>query len=213
LFAGKGKRFLAFQLSAYFCDMIIIENTLVSEDVLEKNFICDIEKCKGACCIEGDAGAPLNQDELLIIESQFENIKPYLSKAAFQDIERRGFYEKDKDGDIVTTCQPDGLCNFATINKQGILACGMEQAFIEGKTSYKKPISCHLYPIRISQVGQYEALNYHRWDICKAACTLGEKHKTPVYTFLKDALIRKFGEDWYNTLDEIAEDWNQQKNG
>ena len=190
--------------------MIIIENTLVSEDVLEKNFICDIEKCKGACCIEGDAGAPLSQDELLIIESQFENIKPYLSEAAIQDIERRGFYEKDKDGDLVTTCQPDGLCNFATINKQGILACGMEQAFIEGKTTYKKPISCHLYPIRISQVGQYEALNYHRWDICKAACTLGEKHKTPVYSFLKDALIRKFGEDWYNTLDEIAEDWNEQ---
>lgn len=192
--------------------MIIIENALVSEDVLEKNFICDIDKCKGACCIEGDAGAPLNQDELEIIKSQFENIKPYLSEAALLDIEKRGFYEKDKDGDLVTTCQPDGLCNFATIDKQGILACGMEQAYLDGKTTYKKPISCHLYPIRISQVGQYEALNYHRWDICKAACALGEQHKTPVYAFLKDALVRKFGEEWYKTLDEIAKDWNEQMN-
>lgn len=191
--------------------MIIIENTLVSEDVLEKNFICDIEKCKGACCIEGDAGAPLNQEELKIIEEQFEHIKPYLSDAAIADIEKRGFYEKDKDGDLVTTCQPDGLCNFATNDKQGVLACGMEQAYLEGKTTYKKPISCHLYPIRISQVGQYEALNYHRWDICNVACVLGEKHKTPVYAFLKDALVRKFGEEWYNTLDEIAKDWNEEK--
>ena len=192
--------------------MIIIENALVSEDILENNFICDIEKCKGTCCIEGDAGAPLNQDELKIIQSQLYFIKPYLSDEAIQDIERRGFYEKDKDGDLVTTCQPDGLCNFASIDKQGILACGMEQAYLDGKTTYKKPISCHLYPIRISQVGQYEALNYHSWDICKAACALGEKHKTPVYSFLKEALIRKFGEEWYNTLDEIAEDWNEQKN-
>jgi Fe-S-cluster containining protein len=206
LFAGKGKRFLAFQLSAYFCDMIIIENTLVSEDVLEKNFICDIEKCKGACCIEGDAGAPLNQDELLIIESQFENIKPFLSEAAIQDIERRGFYEKDKDGDFVTTCQPNGLCNFANIDKQGILACGMEQAFLDRKITFKKPISCHLYPIRIKEYSDFSAVNYHKWHICSDACALGQELGVPVYQFVKEALIRKFGQQWFDELDKVAKE-------
>lgn len=193
--------------------MIIIENTLISEDVLEKNFICDIEKCKGACCIEGDAGAPLLEEEINIIKAQLDLIKPYLAPDSIKEIELKDFYEIDKDGDFVTTCQPDGLCNFAIRGNQGVLACGIEQAYLDGMIDYQKPISCHLYPIRISQVGQYEALNYHRWDICKPACALGEKHKVPVYSFLKDALVRKFGIEWYETIDEIAHQWNEQKFG
>lgn len=185
--------------------MIIHRDTLISDDIIEKNFICDIEKCKGACCVEGEFGAPLTTDEIKIIEKEYENIKPHLSPKGQKAIDKKGIWEKDSEGDIVTTCLPTGECNFSIYDKNGILECGIEKAFKDGKTTFRKPISCHLYPIRVDKVGEHEALNYHRWNICKPACALGNKHKVPIYKFLKDALIRKFGEAWYEELEEIAE--------
>lgn len=187
--------------------MILLEKTIVSEDILEKNFICNLSACKGACCIEGDSGAPITQDELEILEAELENIKPYLTAVSLEAIKTQNFWEKDTDGDLVTTCLPTGECNFSLRNEAGMLKCGIEQAYRDGKTSIQKPLSCHLYPIRISNVGEFEALNYHRWDICKPACKLGEEHQVAVYQFLKEPLIRKFGADWYNELDEIAKQW------
>jgi hypothetical protein len=187
--------------------MILLENTIVSEDILEKNFICNLAACKGACCIEGDSGAPITQDELEILESELENIKPYLTAVSLEAIKTQNFWEKDTDGDLVTTCLPTGECNFSLRDEAGILKCGIEQAYRDGKASIQKPLSCHLYPIRISNVGEFEALNYHRWDICKPACKLGEEHQVAVYQFLKEPLTRKFGADWYNELDEIAKQW------
>jgi hypothetical protein len=187
--------------------MILLENTIVSEDILEKNFICNLSACKGACCIEGDSGAPITQDELEILEAELENIKPYLTAVSLEAIKTQNFWEKDTDGDLVTTCLPTGECNFSLRDEAGMLKCGIEQAYRDGKASIQKPLSCHLYPIRISNVGEFEALNYHRWDICKPACKLGEEHQVAVYQFLKEPLIRKFGADWYNELDEIAKQW------
>ena len=183
--------------------MIIHENTLLSEDLFEQNFICNLSKCKGACCVEGDQGAPISKEEIAAIAENLESIRPFLTEPSLKAISQKGFWETDPEGDLVTTCLPTGECNFS-IYKDGILGCGMEQAWKEGKSTFRKPISCHLYPIRISQVGEYEALNYHRWDVCKPACALGNEHKVPVYSFLKDALIRKYGEGWYNELDGIA---------
>jgi hypothetical protein len=183
--------------------MIIHGDTLVSEDLFEKNFICNLSKCKGACCVEGDQGAPVTREEIAAMQHNLEAVKPYLTPESLKAIESKGFWETDPEGDLVTTCLPTGECNFS-IYKDGILSCGIEQAWKDGNSSFRKPISCHLYPIRVSNVGNYEALNYHRWDVCKPACQLGDEHQVPVFRFLKDALIRKYGESWYNELDDIA---------
>lgn len=185
--------------------MIIHENTLLSEDIFEKHFICDLSKCKGACCIEGEFGAPLLKEEIPLIESELENIKPYLTAKSIEDISKRGVWEMDIDKEEVTTCLPTGECNFSFRDAEGVLSCGIELAWKEGKSQFRKPISCHLYPIRISKVGEYQALNYHRWEVCKPACKLGDKHKVPVFKFLKDALTRRFGKEWYTELEQIGE--------
>ena len=191
---------------AFFFTMLLHENTLISEDVFEKHFICDLSKCKGACCVEGDYGAPLQEDEIKVIESELESIIPYLTEKSVQGIAAKGIWEYDKDGDVVTTCLPTGECHFAIRNSDGILGCGIEKAWNEGKCTIQKPISCHLYPIRISKVGEYDALNYNRWEICKPACKMGDKHKVTVFDFLKPALIRKYGSEWYN---EVMTLWNE----
>jgi len=185
--------------------MIIHEPTLISEDLFDKQFICDLSKCKGACCIEGEFGAPISKQEIELLEKELPAILPYLTKESQKALKKKGVYEKDSEGDLVTTCLPTGECNFAYRDKQGILGCGIEKAWKEGKITFQKPISCHLYPIRITKVGTFEALNYHKWDICKPACKLGKENNMPVFKFLKDALIRKFGEKWYAELEEIAE--------
>lgn len=192
--------------------MILLENTIVSEDILEKNFICNLAACKGACCIEGDSGAPLTADEVEVLASELSNIKPYLTAASLADMDKKDFWEKDTDGDLVTTCLPTGECNFSLRDELGYLKCGIEQAYRDGKASIQKPLSCHLYPIRLSKVGDFEAVNYHRWDICKPACKLGDEHQLAIYQFLKEPLVRKFGIDWYGELDAIAKQWNEEKN-
>lgn len=188
--------------------MIIHENTLLSEDLFEKHFICDLSKCKGACCVEGDFGAPVTEEEIKTLNEIMPHISPYLTPEGLEVIRLKGVSEKDSDGDLVTTCLPTGECSFA-IYENGVLGCGIEKAWKNGATGFQKPVSCHLYPIRVKKVAEYDALNYHRWDVCKPACKLGEEHKMPVYKFLKGALVRAYGQEWYDELDGIAEALNE----
>lgn len=182
--------------------MIEHGKTLLSDDVRDEAFVCDLQKCKGACCVEGDLGAPLEFDELDKIEEVVDLVKPYLSEKAQKTLEKEGGYLLDDMGEFSTTTIEGKECAFAYYDEQNILKCSIEQAWKEGKTDFRKPVSCHLYPIRITKAGEYEALNYDRWHICSPACDLGEKLKVPVYKFLKEALIRKYGEDWYTELEK-----------
>jgi len=190
--------------------MFIIEDKLVSEEILEKKFVCDLSACKGACCVQGDAGAPLNNDELGILEEEYANIKDFLREEGRQAIAEEGVYTIDSDGDIVTPLINGKECAYTLFEKDGTASCGIEKAWKAGKTSFRKPISCHLYPIRVSNQTQYEALDYHAWEICKPACSCGESLKVPVYRFLKDSLIRAYGEEWYGFLCEAASAWEAQ---
>jgi len=183
--------------------MIVHENTLVSLDLLEKDFVCNLSACKGACCVEGESGAPLDEEEIGIIEENLEAIKPFMEARSVKLLQKRGFWEKDTDGDLVTLCHNGRACIFA-ITEAGIYKCAMEKAYLAGKTKWPKPISCHLYPVRLAKVGEYRALNYSKWEVCDPACQLGASLKVPVFKFLKDALVRKFGENWYKGLEEIA---------
>ncbi|MBS1765369.1 MAG: DUF3109 family protein [Bacteroidetes bacterium] len=180
--------------------MIKVGKILVSDDLVTENFICDLEKCKGACCVEGESGAPLDEEELPVFEKIYKKVKPYLTDDGIKAIEEQGLYVKDSDDDWVTPLMwPGGPCAY-TIFEKGIAYCGIEKAWRDGKIKFQKPVSCHLYPIRIEKMRAGEALNYHRWELCSAACKLGKKKKVRVYEFLKTALIRKYGEKWYDKL-------------
>ena len=185
--------------------MILVENAVISDDIKERAFVCDLEKCKGACCVEGDLGAPLEESELEELERAYEAVKPYLSQKGVEAIAQQGLYIKDFEGDFSTTTIDNKECAFAIYDEKNVLKCGIEQAYFDGKTTFRKPISCHLYPIRITKYDYYEALNYDQWSICSAACSLGEKLGVPVYKFLKEALIRKYSEAWYAELCEDIE--------
>lgn len=185
--------------------MIEINKTLISDHLLEKRFVCDLSACKGECCIAGDAGAPLEEDELKTLRQILPEVLPYLSDEGRKTIEKKGVYEIDEDGDFVTPLMETGQkpCAFVVFDKHNIAKCGIEQAYLDGKITFKKPISCHLYPVRLAKSNDYTLVNYDQWSICKPACTLGEQLNVKVYKFLKEPLIRKFGEDWYNELSTI----------
>lgn len=185
--------------------MIIVGNAVLSDDLVENEFVCDLNKCKGACCVEGDLGAPLTDEELGILEQHLESIEEYLTVDGKEAIKQQGAYVKDEEGDFSTPTIRGRECAYSIYDEKGILKCGIEQAYKDGKIPFQKPISCHLYPIRITQYEQYDALNYDRWSICKDACTLGQKLQMPVYKFVKDALVRKYGADWYRQLEEEVE--------
>ena len=188
--------------------MIIIGQTLVSEELLEQQFVCDLNACKGACCIEGESGAPLEQHELLLLEESLDGARPYLRPEGIAVIDEQGPYTLDDDGDFVTSLVgKHGACAFVTYDEKGIAKCGLEQAHNDGKTNWKKPISCHLYPVRLAQLKEYVAVNYHRWQVCEPACACGKSLKVPVYKFLKDPLVRRFGQEWYEELEQIAAVW------
>ncbi|SKC01291.1 DUF3109 family protein [Dyadobacter psychrophilus] len=180
--------------------MILIENTCISDDIEDQFFVCNLDKCKGACCVEGDSGAPLDEDELAILDEIYPHVEPYLTQAGKDVIAREGTYTKDWDGDYVTPIINGKECAYALYDERGILKCGIEQAYNDGKITYKKPISCHLYPIRVTKYEQYHALNYDRWEICSPACSFGQELGVPVYKFLKDPLIRAYGPKWYDQL-------------
>ncbi len=189
--------------------MIIIDNILVSEEVVEKQFVCDLSKCKGGCCEEGDAGAPLEKEELDIIVELYEKIKPYLTKAAINEIEKKGKYTYDREfGWVTPTLEHDKeICVYGKRDEKGVIKCAFEQAYYDGLTTWKKPLSCHLFPIITHKKNKtgYERVNYEpREKLCNPACGLGQKLQVRTYEFLKEALIRKYGEDFYTALDTIA---------
>ena len=180
--------------------MIKVGEVLVSDDIKEVEFVCHLEKCKGACCVEGDLGAPLEEDELPIMEAIQEDIRPYLTKEGLKSIKRHGPYLLDEDGGYSTPTINGRECAYAHYDEKGILKCGIEQAYLDGKVPFRKPISCHLYPIRVTRKKGFEAVNYHKWGICAAACVLGQSLGVPLYKFLKEPLVRKYGEAWYREL-------------
>lgn len=184
--------------------MIILQNTVISDDLKDKFFVCNLEKCKGACCVEGDLGAPLEEEELAILSENYDVIKPYLSEAGVKAIEEQGLYIKDWEDDFSTTTIGNRECAYAIYDENLTLKCGIEQAYLDGKINWRKPISCHLYPIRITKYDGFEALNYDKWQICNAACSFGQDLGVRVYQFLKEPLIRKYGENWFKELDELV---------
>jgi hypothetical protein len=185
--------------------MISIGNVLIGDEITEQNFICDLSSCKGGCCENGAAGAPLEENEVGIINEVYEQIKPYLSKESINEIEKQGKFVSFGDYEYVTPVIKDdsNICVYAVRSKNGVIKCAFEQAYMAGKTKWKKPISCHLFPIIIRKKEDYEIMNYEPRSLCKAACSFGERLQIPMYEFLKEAIIRKYGEGFYNELDSI----------
>ncbi len=188
--------------------MIAIGDVLVSDDVISSYFACELNACKGACCIEGDYGAPLTIDEVEILNDLLPILEPYLSQDSLELIKEKGavLYHEETEGHV-TNLMPNGACVFMGRDEMGIAYCGIEKAYMDGKTNFRKPISCHLYPIRVNENPHlgFTAVNYHRWDICTAACGKGKKEKILLYKFLKEPIIRKFGESFYEELCAAAD--------
>lgn len=179
---------------------------MVDASLITNDFVCNLTACKGYCCVEGDYGAPMDSEEVQTIDDHLEAIKPYLPKNNLRKLEQEGFWEKDPDGDLVTKCmeEKETECVFARQEEDGVYKCTIERAWEDGKLPFQKPVSCHLYPVRIDERGPMPALHYDKADICDPACTLGDSLQVPIYQFVKDALVRKFGEDWFQKLDEVA---------
>jgi hypothetical protein len=183
--------------------MLIIDDIMVSDDLYLVKFLCPLEKCKGACCVEGDAGAPLEEEEISELEDYTDQIMEYMIPEGIDAVKQGGVFDYDVDGSFVTPLIRGGDCAFINFTK-GVAWCSIEKAYAEGKIPIRKPVSCHLYPVRLSKVGDTEAVNYHKWQICEPALQSGTREGIPLYVFLKDALIRRYGEAWYDKLvDEI----------
>ena len=191
--------------------MIQIGNTLVSDDLLTEAFVCDLNACKGACCVEGEYGAPLTQDEADELARLQDQIAPYLSDEGKATIADQGAWITGEDGELETPLMPTGHCAYVIEDADKKLKCGLETVHQEGVLSFKKPLSCHLYPVRLQQYSSFEAVNYHQWDICGAACALGSSLKVKVYVFVKEALVRKFGEEWYAALEKAGAELAEKK--
>lgn len=193
--------------------MILIEDKLISEEIFSEEFVCNLSKCKGACCVEGDVGAPLDKEETVILDQIFDKIKPYLTAEGVESIEKQGKWEIDeRDGDFVTPMVENKQCSYVTYDEKGITKCGIEKAYEDGVVEFQKPISCHLYPIRVKEYSTFTALNYDEWPICAPACTLGKELQVPVYKFVKTPLIRKFGAEFYTMLSDAADEWQKEFN-
>lgn len=185
--------------------MFEIGNAVVSRDVVEEEFICDLLACKGCCCVEGESGAPLELEEVAKLEEVLPLVWDDLSPQAQEEINKNGVAYKDYDGDMVTSIVNGEDCVFTYYDADGICKCAIEKAYREGKTDFYKPISCHLYPIRLQEYKSFTAVNYHRWSVCCEAIKLGKKEGVKIYQFLKEPLIRRFGESWYNELCEVVD--------
>lgn len=184
--------------------MFQLGKTIVSEDIIEKDFVCNLNACKGACCIEGEAGAPVTEEEVEILKEIYPKVKPFLRPEGIAAIEKQGTHIKTELDELETPLVDGKECAYVTFTDKGIASCGIEDAFNAGAIDFRKPISCHLYPVRVQEYSEFAAVNYHRWPICDDACTLGKELKVPVYKFVKTALIRKFGENWYAELEKVA---------
>lgn len=183
--------------------MIEIGKTIVSLDLLESRFCCDLNNCKGACCVDGDSGAPLTEDEAARIEELYPYFEEYLSEVNRSEIARQGYSIIDSDGDLVTPIIGNNECVYTYVDEQGITFCAIERAFLEKQTSFRKPVSCHLFPVRIKEYKRFDAVNYEKLKICKPGRVCGKKLNMPMWKYLKEPLIRKYGEEWYAEL-EIA---------
>lgn len=180
--------------------MQFVDNVMLADAIFERKFVCQLDKCHGQCCVSGDAGAPLEEEEIEIIQKELEQIKPFMDAEGLKLLEEKGFWEIDEEGDKSTSCRTGGECVFVFYNQSNYATCAIEEAWNHQKLNFRKPMSCHLYPIRAKKYGEFIALNYHDWDICAPACKAGNELNVPVYEFLKDALIRKFGKSWYEQL-------------
>lgn len=187
--------------------MFQLGKAIVSEDLLEKEFVCNLGACKGACCIEGEAGAPVTKEEVATLKEIYPKVKPFLRKEGIKAIEAQGTHIVSPLNELETPLVNGKECAYVTFNEKGVAGCGIEDAFNAGATDFRKPISCHLYPVRVQDYSEFAAVNYHRWPICNDACTLGAELKVPVYKFVKEALIRKFGDAWYTQLEKVAQDY------
>ncbi len=185
--------------------MIEIENKLLSDDIVTEHFLCDLCKCKGACCVYGDSGAPLLESEIGQIEDCLDKVKPYMTEVGLKAVEEKGVFEIDFEGDYTTTLvEGTEECAFTFVSEDGMVLCAIEKAFRDGKIDFKKPISCHLYPIRVKEFkNNMVGLNYHRWDICKDAIQNGEKCGVKVYQGVKDAIVRQWGEEFYSYIEDV----------
>lgn len=191
--------------------MIKIGDKLISDELGRRQFVCDLEACKGACCVQGEGGAPLDRSELPVLEEIMEVVRPYLAPAHQKALDQQGPYVEEHKDFFATPLRDGQECAY-TVFKDGKANCGIEMAWKDGKIDFQKPVSCHLYPIRVKQLKgpKMLALNYEEWDICDPACALGKKLKVPVYRFLKDAIIRAYGEAFYEELDQVMISWLQQ---
>lgn len=184
--------------------MFQLGKTIVSEDIIDKDFVCNLSACKGACCIDGDAGAPLDEDETRILKDIYPKVKPFLRKEGIEAIEKQGTHITSEFGELETPLINNADCAYVVFDEKNTALCGIEEAYNQGEIAWKKPVSCHLYPIRVKDYSEFSAVNYDKWDICNDACALGKELQVPVYKFVKEALIRKFGEDWYTELEKVA---------
>ncbi len=189
--------------------MISIKNTLVSEELLDNEFACDLHACKGACCVEGDGGAPLDENELETLEQSFHAVKPYMTEKGIKAVEEQGTWIVGEDGGKETPLVNGKECAYVYFDEHHIAKCAIEKTYRKGEIEYKKPISCELYPVRIQTYPEFDAVNYHKWHICKSACKCGLKLKLPVYKFLKEPLIKKYGVDWYAALEFASQNKDQ----
>ena len=185
--------------------MFQLGKTIVSEDIIEKDFVCNLSACKGACCIDGDAGAPLEKDEAKMLDDIYLKVKPFLTEKSIQVIEKTGTHITTEEGELETPLINGADCAYVIFDDRRIALCAIEEAYNQGEISWKKPVSCHLYPVRVKDYSEFSAVNYHKWHICDDACTLGKELQVPIYKFVKEALIRKFGEDWYMELEKVAQ--------
>ena len=191
--------------------MFQIDDTLISEEIISEEFVCNISKCKGQCCVSGSAGAPVEKGETKILEKLYNKISPFLSKKGRMAIKKQGNYVIGFDGDLETPLIENKECAYTVFDKGGVAQCGIEKAYNNGAIKWNKPISCHLYPIRVNKYPTFTAVNYHEWSVCDSACSLGAELKVPVYKFVKNALVRKFGKKWFKKLSLFAKDWKNKK--
>ncbi|MFT5820755.1 MAG: hypothetical protein ACI8ZM_002002 [Crocinitomix sp.] len=191
--------------------IIEIGDKLVSDEIFEKEFVCNLGACKGACCVEGDDGAPLTMEEVTLLEDNIDAIKPYMTPEGLDVVERKGVFYMDPYNEPVTSLVKGAECAFVFRDTEGITKCSVEQAYRDEKSEFNKPMSCHLYPIRAKKFRTFTSLNYDRWSICKDACTLGEELGVPVYKFLKEPLIRAYGANFYTELEKAAAELEEKK--
>lgn len=184
--------------------MFQLGKTIVSEEIIDNDFVCNLKACKGICCVEGDAGAPVTEEEVAILKQIYPKVKPFLRDEGVKSIEEQGPFIVTKNDELETPLVEGKECAYVIFGENETALCGIEEAYNKGVVDFKKPISCHLYPVRVKDYTEFSAVNYDKWHICNDACTLGKELQVPVYKFVKESLIRRFGEDWYAELEDVA---------